>query len=73
MVYYSPEEIAKEYNVQPGTVRAWMRDGRLKAIKMGGLWRVKDEDLQEFIRRDKKESADRMFNQWVENGKNEEG
>jgi len=71
--YFSPEEIAKRFNLKPGTVRAWITQGKLKAVKLGHLWRVKEEDLNEFINRDKKESAQRMFNQWVENGKNEEG
>lgn len=73
MTYYSPEEIAEHYNLKPGTVRKWIRDGNLKAVKLGHLWRVKEEDLNEFINQDKKESAQRMFNKWVENGKNEEG
>ncbi len=71
MKYYSPEDIAEQYNLNPATVRKWIREGKLKAIKMGALWRVSEEALQEFTRQDKKESAERMFNQWVENEEKE--
>jgi len=73
MKYYSPEEIAEHFNLKPGTVRKWIREGKLKAVKLGHLWRVREDDLKNFINQDKKESAERMFDQWVENGKNEEG
>lgn len=34
--------------VHPLTVRRYIREGRLKAIKFGGNVRVKESDLQEF-------------------------
>ena len=50
MKYYSPEEIAKQFNLQAQTVRLWIRQGRLKAVKLGGLWRVSEEELERFIK-----------------------
>jgi len=47
--YYSPEEIGRQYNVKPVTVRKWIREGKLKALRLGGLWRISEEQLQEFI------------------------
>jgi len=50
MKYYSPEEIAEQFNLQAQTVRLWIRQGKLKAVKLGGLWRISEDQLQEFIK-----------------------
>lgn len=47
--YYSPEDIAKHFNVKPDSVRKWIREGKLKAIKLGRIWRIPEVALQEFI------------------------
>jgi excisionase family DNA binding protein len=31
--------------------RAWIRDRKLTAIRIGREWRVREEDIQEFIQR----------------------
>ena len=49
MKYFSPEDIGKQYNVKPATVRKWIREGKLQAARLGGLWRISEEQLQEFI------------------------
>lgn len=48
--YYSPQEIAEKFNIKPRTVSAWIRQGKLKAIKLGDLWRVHKSDLEDFIK-----------------------
>ncbi len=47
--WLSVEDIAKELNVPLDTVRFWIRSKRLKAYKPGKEYRVKREDLEEFI------------------------
>ena len=69
--YYSPEEIAARFNLKSPTVRKWIREGKLRAFKMGSLWRVPEEALEEFIKTDQKESADRMVEQIKEEHKND--
>lgn len=49
--YYTPNEIAKKYNVKEGTVRKWLYRGDLKGIKLGGLWRIPESALEEFLKR----------------------
>jgi len=49
MKYYSPEEIAELLNLHPATIRKWIRQGKLKAVKLGRVWRIMEEDLQEFL------------------------
>jgi len=48
--YYSPQEIAEKFNLKPRTVANWIRQGKLKAIKLGDLWRVHRADLEAFIK-----------------------
>jgi excisionase family DNA binding protein len=50
MKYYSPEEIAEQFNLQAQTVRLWIRQGKLKAIKLGNLWRISEEEMERFIK-----------------------
>lgn len=47
--YYSPEEVAARFNLKPPAIRKWIREGKLKAIKFGRLWRISEEELQRFI------------------------
>ncbi|MGD0969930.1 MAG: helix-turn-helix domain-containing protein [Desulfobaccales bacterium] len=46
----TPEDAAKILVVEAETVRSWLRDGKLKGVKMGRLWRVKESDLGEFLK-----------------------
>ncbi len=46
----SPEEVAERLSVSPNTVRAWLREGSLKGVKLGNkIWRISEEELQEQI------------------------
>lgn len=36
--------------VHPLTVRRYIREGRLKAVKLGGNVRIRERDLQNFMR-----------------------
>jgi excisionase family DNA binding protein len=47
--WLSVEDIAKELNVPPDTVRFWIRSKRLMAYKPGKEYRVKREDLDKFL------------------------
>jgi excisionase family DNA binding protein len=46
----TPEDVADRLQISPKTVRDMLRDGRLKGIKMGKLWRIREADLDAFIR-----------------------
>jgi len=56
--YYSPQEIAAKFNIKPRTVSAWIRQGKLKAIKLGDLWRVHITDLNDFIQKSQSNTND---------------
>ena len=45
------EEVAENLQVNPDTVRAWIRSGELSAINIGGKYRIYPSDLDDFIER----------------------
>lgn len=46
---YTPEGAAEALMVSPKTIREWLRTGKLKGVKVGRLWRVRESDLQEIL------------------------
>ncbi len=46
---YSLTDIEKILGVTHRTVLQYVRDKKLKALKVGGQWRVTEKDLKEFI------------------------
>lgn len=46
--YYTCEEIATRYRVKTATVWGWVRNGRLHAIRIGGLYRITEEAVAQF-------------------------
>lgn len=45
---FNVNQIAYMLKVHPLTVRRYIKEGKLKAIKAGGNVRIKESDLQEF-------------------------
>lgn len=48
--YYTPQEIADRLKVNKMTVYKWIREGKLKAVKIGDLWRIAESELERFIK-----------------------
>lgn len=46
---YTPEELANLLKISRRTVYLWLREGRIKGIKVGDLWRIPKESLEEFL------------------------
>lgn len=53
--YYTCEEIAERYRVKTATVWGWIRGGKLCAVRIGGLYRITEEAMAQFERRDAEE------------------
>lgn len=47
-VYYTPEEVAQLLKVHPLTVYRMIKDGRLKAHKIGRSLRISRQDIDEW-------------------------
>jgi len=49
--YYSIEEVAKMLKVVYLTVYRWIQSGKLTAYKAGKQYRIKEKDLNRFIKK----------------------
>jgi excisionase family DNA binding protein len=47
---YTPEQTAEILQVTPKTVRHWLQTKQLKGVLAGRFWRIKESDLQAFLR-----------------------
>lgn len=46
--FYTPDEIADLLQMHPKTIRRYIREGKIKATKIGKGWRVSGHDLSVF-------------------------
>ena len=52
--YYTTKELAELFNVTPLTIRHWIKDGKLRAFKMGSRYRVSTPSLVVFLKKSEK-------------------
>lgn len=50
--YYTVEQISEMLNIHPKTIQRYIRQGKLRATKVGKSWRVTGHDLSVFIESD---------------------
>ena len=46
---FSPGEVANILDIHVKTVRRYLRDGTLKGIKIGGSWKISEEELEKSV------------------------
>ncbi|MDO9533523.1 MAG: helix-turn-helix domain-containing protein [Deltaproteobacteria bacterium] len=51
----TPEEAAARLKISRLTIGDWFRSGKLKGVKVGRLWRVRESELEVFLRKGEKE------------------
>jgi len=49
-IVLSVKQVADRLGVSIRTVYKHVKSGNLKAVKIGYLWRIREEDFEEFIR-----------------------
>ena len=47
---YTVTEVTIMLNVKANSVRLWLNSGKLKGVKVGRHWRVKESHLNEFLK-----------------------
>lgn len=49
--FFTVDEVAEQLRVHPETVRRWLREGRLKGLRISrrGGWRVRPESVSEML------------------------
>lgn len=48
--FYGIREIATGLKITERTVYSYVKDGKLKAVKIGGKWQVAEENLKAFLK-----------------------
>lgn len=46
--YLEISEVADKFGVEERTVRNWIRERKIRAVKVVGQWKIKKTDLEEF-------------------------
>jgi len=46
---YTPQEVADSLKVDVRTVYRWIREGRLRAVKIGHFWRITSAELERLL------------------------
>ena len=54
---WTTEEIAQHFKVTTTSVARWLRRGELEGIRLGGVWRVPEGSLVEFIEKSTREAV----------------
>ena len=45
----TPKEVSEVLKVNVNTVYIWLREEKIKSVRVGDLWRVRRSDLDDFI------------------------
>jgi len=56
----TPEEAAEALSVSVFTIKKWLRAGKLKGVKAGRVWRIREKDLIEFLEESQKRLEEKM-------------
>jgi len=48
--YLTPEQVAETLQITVATIRRYIRDGKLKASKLGRVYRVSRAEVERFMR-----------------------
>jgi len=46
----TPEEVSKYLKVPMSTLRSWLNQKKIKGVKIASTWRIREKDLEEFIK-----------------------
>ncbi|MGC4017891.1 MAG: helix-turn-helix domain-containing protein [Muricomes sp.] len=56
--YYTVEQVSKLLNIHPKTIQRYIREGKLRANKIGKSWRITGHDLSVFAERTDNRNCD---------------
>ena len=56
--YYSVEQVAQMLHMHAKTIQRYIREGRLRAAKIGKSWHISGHDLSSFVEANRQTAAD---------------
>lgn len=48
--YYTPKEVSEKLKLNARTVYKWIREEKLKAVKLGDVWRISESELNRLLK-----------------------
>lgn len=60
LTLFDVQELSKKFNLNPVTVRNYMRTGRLRGRKVGKKWYITEEALQDYFKLPGKEKTEKI-------------
>ena len=71
---YTPNQVADILQVSVPTVKRWLLNGELPGIKIGigGHWRVRSDELAEYLETKRRQDVDKFISQCREAADDEE-
>jgi excisionase family DNA binding protein len=55
--YYTIKDVAARLHVSEKTVRNWIRQRKLRAVRAGHVWRISESALRSFLRENGEEES----------------
>lgn len=55
--FFKVKEVADAFGLTPFTIHRWIRERKLKAVKIGGSVRIRAEEIEKFVAAGEKVSA----------------
>ena len=65
--YLTSEEISEQLGVSSGTVRSWLRQGKILGIKKGRMWLVNKNNIFNFLQKKKKQNEEDALSFLIKN------
>ena len=47
--HYTPKEISSKLKLNIMTIYKWIREGKIKAVKLGDVWRISESELNRLL------------------------
>lgn len=63
---YTVEQAADMLHVHPKTLRKWLREKRIKGTRAGRGWRIRESDLEAFLKADVEDDPLAAINEALE-------
>ncbi|MGI6123561.1 MAG: helix-turn-helix domain-containing protein [Acetivibrionales bacterium] len=48
--YYTPKEVSEKLKLNIRTVYKWIREEKLKAVKLGDVWRIPESEIKRLLK-----------------------
>lgn len=62
----SPEQLATKLGVTPNAIRKWIHEGKIRATRLGTIWRIAPNDAAQFVNDGYRRTEPMYIPNWVD-------